>query len=51
MTMGYLFAAFAVVWIAYFIYNGMLIRKTGQLEQEVRRLRELLAGRRAKPVE
>lgn len=45
--MTYLFAAFAVVWTAYFLYNGMLIRKTGQLEREVQRLRELLAERRA----
>lgn len=45
--MSYLFAGFAVVWAAYFLYNGMLVRRTGQLEREVQRLRELLAERRA----
>lgn len=46
MTMDYLFAGFAVVWVAYFLYNGMLIRKTDQLEREVRILQKQLGERR-----
>lgn len=38
----YLFAAYAAVWIALFVYLLRLQRKNRELEEEVRELREQL---------
>ena len=38
----YLFAAYAVVWIALFVYLVRLDRRGRELEEEVRELRRLL---------
>jgi CcmD family protein len=40
--LGYLFAAYAVVWIGIFIYLLRLAARTRELEEEVRELRRLL---------
>jgi CcmD family protein len=39
---GYLFAAYAVIWIALFLYLLSLSRRNRELEEEVRDLRRLL---------
>jgi len=38
----YLFAAYAAVWIALFVYLLRLQRRNRELEEEMRELRELL---------
>ena len=40
--MPYLFAAYAAIWIALFIYLLSLSRRSRELEDEVRELRRLL---------
>jgi len=41
-NMPYLFAAYAVVWIALFVYLRRLARLNRELEDEVRELKRLL---------
>jgi CcmD family protein len=41
-NLPYLFAAYAVVWAALFVYLLRLARKSRELEDEVRELRRLL---------
>jgi CcmD family protein len=41
-NLSYLFAAYAVVWIALFVYLLRLERRSRDLEEEVRELRRLL---------
>jgi CcmD family protein len=41
-NLPYLFAAYAAVWIALFVYLLRLGRKNRELEEEVRELRRLL---------
>ena len=38
--MGYLFAAFAVVWIGIFLYLSVLARRSRHLERQVAELQE-----------
>lgn len=40
--MAYLFAAFTVTWLAFFIYNARLIRRVKKLEREAELLRGYL---------
>lgn len=41
-NLPYLFAAYAAVWVALFIYVLRLARRTRELEEEIRELRRLL---------
>ena len=41
-NLSYLFAAYAVVWIALFVYLLRLERRSRDLEEEVRELRRLV---------
>ena len=41
-NLGYLFAAYATVWIGLFVYLLRLDRRTRELDEEVRELRRLL---------
>jgi CcmD family protein len=40
--MGYLFAAYAAIWIGLFLYLLSLGRRSRELEEEIRELRRLL---------
>ncbi len=40
--MGYLFAAYTIIWIALFLYLLSLSRRSRELEEEIRELRRLL---------
>ena len=42
--MPYLFAAYAVIWLALFVYLLSLSRRSRELEEEIRELRRLLGG-------
>ena len=42
--MPYLFAAYAVIWTALFVYLLSLSRRSRELEEEIRELRRLLGG-------
>jgi CcmD family protein len=39
---GYLFAAYTIIWIALFLYLLSLSRRSRELEEEIRELRRLL---------
>lgn len=41
-NLGYLFVAYAVVWIGLFVYLLRLGRRNRELEEELRELRQLL---------
>ena len=41
-NLPYLFAAYALVWIGLFVYLRRLARRSRELEEEVRELREQL---------
>ena len=41
-NLPYLFAAYALVWIGLFVYLRRLARRSRELEEEVRELRERL---------
>jgi CcmD family protein len=43
-NLPYLFAAYAVIWIALFVYLLRLARKGRELEEEVRELRRQIGG-------
>jgi CcmD family protein len=43
-NLPYLFAAYAAVWIALFVYLLRLSRRSRELEEEIRELRRLLGG-------
>jgi CcmD family protein len=43
--MAYLFAAFTVVWLAFFAYNAYLVRRLSRLEQEAALLENFLEER------
>ena len=43
-NLPYLFAAYAVIWIALFVYLLRLGRKGRELEEEVRELRRQIGG-------
>jgi CcmD family protein len=43
--MVYLFAAFAVVWLAFFAYNRHLVQRLSRLEQEAELLQNYLEER------
>ena len=43
--MAYLFAAFTVVWLAFFAYNAYLVRRLAKLEREADLLRSYLEER------
>ena len=45
MNLGYLFAAYAVVWVGIFAYVLSLQRRSRNLEHEVQEIRELLERR------
>jgi CcmD family protein len=45
MNLSYLFAAFALVWIAVLFYVTSLARRGRELEREIEELRALLAER------
>lgn len=40
--MIFLFLAFAVIWVGFFLYNSYLIRKLNKLEQDLQVLQEYL---------
>lgn len=42
-NLSYLFAAYAVVWVAVFLYLFGISRKRARLEQELKELKQLLA--------
>ena len=42
--MPYLFAAYAVIWMALFVYLLSLSRRSRELEEEIRELRRLLGS-------
>ncbi|MFQ5794115.1 MAG: CcmD family protein [Candidatus Bipolaricaulia bacterium] len=39
-----LYAAFSIVWAVFFAYNAYLMRRTNDLENEVRSLKDFLAS-------
>ena len=41
-NIGYLFAVFAVIWIAIFVYVLTLIRRQQQLKKEIQNLKDCL---------
>ncbi len=43
--MVYLFAAFGIVWLAFFAYNAYLVRRLNRLEQEAELLQDFLEER------
>jgi CcmD family protein len=43
--LAYLFAAYAAVWIALFLYVRSLARRSRELDEEVRELRRLVDDR------
>jgi len=45
MNLGFLFAAYAVVWIGVLVYVFGLARRSRNLEREVEELRQLLSRR------
>ena len=45
MHLGFLFAAYTVVWLALFVYVLSLGRRSRTLEREVEELRQLVARR------
>ncbi len=49
MNLGFLFAAYAVVWAGIFVYVLSLTRRTQSLQREVQELRELLGQRGPTP--
>ncbi len=44
-NLDYLFAAFAVSWLAFFIYAFFVSRRRKELEREIRELRQVLESR------
>ena len=45
-NLTYLFAAFAVTWLVFFIYAFFVSRRRQELEREIRELQQALEGRR-----
>ncbi len=43
-NLGYLFAAFAFIWVAVLAYVYIIARRQQALEREIRELREALPG-------
>ena len=44
-NLTYLFAAFAVTWLVFFIYAFFVSRRRQELEREIRELQQALEGR------
>ncbi len=44
-NLAYLFAAFAVSWLAFFVYAFFVSRRRRELEREIRELRQVLENR------
>jgi len=51
MNLSYLFAAYALVWVAVLLYVTSLARRGRELEREITELRALLAERDSRPAD
>ena len=48
-NLPYLFAAYAVTWVGFFVYMFFMSRRQREMEREIEELRQELEGRVAEP--